>query len=169
MIDPHHEHHDHSADVLIEHAVARLRSAGERVTQARRGMLEVLARNHDHLTADDVAGELVDQGVHRATVFRSLEAFASVGIVTYHQLPGGATTYHLASDSHLHAHCVICHEVVALPPDVFAEATANLLDNTGFMLEPNRSSLVGICRTCAAEKATERAADDDAMDHPDDP
>lgn len=148
MSKNHHFHHTGDPDIFAEHAIAGLRASGKRVTKARKQLLGVLARNHHHLTADEVADLLQEEGVHRVTVYRTLEALVEVGAVTHLQTPGGATAYHLATDSHLHGHCTECHRVIALPASVFATATQTALDTVGFAFDANRSTLQGVCERC---------------------
>lgn len=80
-------------------------------------MLAVLAGTSDHLSADSVVAllESTDPGVHRATVYRTLDVLADLGIVSHRHAGGGATVYHFAADpaghEHLHAHCRECGEV----------------------------------------------------------
>lgn len=148
MSEEHRIHHHGPSSFDIERSAERLRGAGERVTQARLRILEVLARDHEHLTADEIAAQLKEHGVHRATVFRSLEAFVAAGVATYHQVPAGATTYHLAIDGHLHAHCVNCHQVAAIDSEIFTAAQQQVRDQSGFLLELQRSSFVGLCAVC---------------------
>lgn len=147
---PHRHDMQHAVDpdVLTEHALTDLRAAGGRVTRSRRLILRILATHHDHLTADDVADALREDGVHRTTVYRTLEFFTEVGIVALRQLPGGAAAYHLATESHLHGHCVACHEVIALPIDVFDDAATHIQQVRGFVFDPNRSTLFGLCQEC---------------------
>lgn len=146
----HVEHHAEDADVLVGRAIQELRAHGERVTAGRRRILRLLAAHAEHLTADDVAARTDDDGVHRATVYRSLELFAATGIVAHRQLPGGATAYHLATSTHLHGHCVVCQKVIALPSDVFDDAADRMLRQRGFAFDPNRSSIMGTCDSCRA-------------------
>lgn len=85
-------------------ALARLRACGERVTPGRRAVLDVLSREPGHIDADAVATLVddVEPGIHRATIYRSLQALVDVGVVTHTHVPGGATIYHLAPDVTAH-------------------------------------------------------------------
>lgn len=148
MTGQHQKHHEASSSELVAQAVLRLRTAGERVTDTRRLLLEVLAKDSAHLTADAIADQVRDAGVHRATVFRNLDAFVRVGLVTHHQVPGGATSYHLATGGHLHAHCATCQRVIALDPTVFEVAAELMQQHSGFTFLPDRSSISGICDAC---------------------
>lgn len=142
--------HDGGQRRLVEEALGRLRQAGERLTAARRAVLEVLAGRHEHLSADELASLLAARGVHRTTVYRTLEVFSALGLVSVRQLPGGAAAYHLASTSHLHGHCGRCDAVLALPRREVEEIIAAVERTSGFLLDLERSTLLGRCAACCA-------------------
>lgn len=152
-----HQHalHHHDVGGLLEQAVSRLRAAGERITPARRDMLEILAGSAEHLSADEVVSRMGDSQqtgrAHRTTAYRTLERFAEVGVVVHRRLPGGAAGYHLSTESHLHGHCVSCRTVVALPSaafEGFAPARQRLKETPGFDVDLFRSTLFGLCSEC---------------------
>lgn len=155
MSTNHEVHHSGDPDAFVEHALACLHSGGKRVTKARRQLLHVLAHTHQHLTADEIADLLKDEGVHRVTVYRTLDTLVEVGAVTHVQSPGGATAYHLATESHLHGHCISCQKVVALPTGVFNDATLAMLRSVGFVFDVNRSSLLGVCAACREKESSD--------------
>lgn len=127
-----------------------LKAHGERATAARRGVIGVLAEHQEHLSADEVATRLAGEGVHRTTVYRTLERFAELGVVALRQLPGEAAAYHLATSTHLHGHCRRCGEVIALPPEAFDGAAEALRFGARFHLDLDKSTLVGLCMACSA-------------------
>lgn len=169
---PTHDHGDHHGDhhgdahvslhheppeTAVQSAVQALRAHGERVTDARRAVLDVLARTHEHVSADHVVA-LLEHGhphVHRATVYRTLDVLSEYGIVSSLRSPGGATTYHFATPSpgheHLHAHCRICGDVVVIEADCLDEVTRKVAQASGLTIEPQQSTLVGVCARCAAD------------------
>jgi len=144
-----------SPDAAVDAAIAALRAHGERVTGARRAVLEVLARTHEHVSADQVVTMLESSHphVHRATVYRTLDMLTDLGVVSHLHASGGATVYHLAASpagsEHLHAHCRLCGEVIVIPADALAAASGHITKETGFRLEPEQSTLVGVCADCA--------------------
>lgn len=151
----HAELHAHaSVDGSVARATARLRAEGQRITAPRSSVLRALAQQHVHLCADDVADLLAGQGVHRATVYRTLELLASTGVVARRSLPGGATGYHLDvqpdEHAHLHAACRSCGAVVAVPAHALDAAVETVQRAVGFRVERGRSELVGVCAACAA-------------------
>lgn len=153
MAIDHDEQHAVDSSASVRRAISGLKSSGERVTAPRRRIIEVLAATHEHLTADEIAVRLRDEGIHRTTVYRCLDAFVPAGVVAVRQLAAGATAYHLATPGHLHAHCSECHEVIALPSDMFDAVVTDVDESAGFALAPNRSSLVGVCVSCRPPSA----------------
>lgn len=145
--------HAHApAEVSVARATERLRDAGQRITTPRRSVLRALAQHHEHLRADEVADLLAADGVHRATVYRTLELLADKGVVSCRALPGGATGYHLDvladEQEHLHAHCQSCSRVVAVPVHALDAAVEIVQRAVGFRLAPQRSDLTGLCSRC---------------------
>jgi Fur family ferric uptake transcriptional regulator len=82
-------------------AVARLRSAGERVTPARYAVLRVIDAADladEHLTSEQVGARVaaIEPAVHRATVYRTLTSLTEAGVLSHVHLGGTATVYHLS-------------------------------------------------------------------------
>ena len=73
----------------------------------------MLAGSSDHLSADDLYERIGDRapGIHRATIYRTIEALVRAGVVAHVHLPHGAATYHLiAPGARAHLHDPeICH------------------------------------------------------------
>ncbi len=149
--DSHAELHGHAHDDAVESALATLHAIGERLTEPRRAVIGVLAHSHEHVTAEQVSAALGEE-VHRATVYRTLDRLAELGIVSAMRT-GDATSYHLAvtahGHEHLHARCRLCGRVVVLPVDSLQGAVDRLRHARLFRLDPAKSDLVGICEDCA--------------------
>ncbi len=139
----------------VEEAVSALRERGERVTTARRELLEVFAHSQDHLTADDLVAKLAPAApaVHRATVYRTLESLVKAGLIAHVHRPHGAATYHLVASGdrlHLHLSCRKCGQIVDAPADLLDRAAARLKRLNGFQLEADHVALTGWCKACAS-------------------
>ncbi len=160
--DPHAGLHHDSPERAEQAGIAALRDHGERVTDARRAVLGVLARTHEHVSADHVVALLEhgDPRVHRATVYRTLEVLAERGIVSSLHTAGGATAYHLATPApgheHLHAYCRVCGDVVVIPADCLDEAVREVTRVSGLTIDPQQSTLIGVCARCAEAAAAGR-------------
>lgn len=141
----------------VDAAIARLRDQGERVTKARRALIEVLAHCEDHLHADGIADRMADAAspdvasTHRATVYRTLDSLVRAGIIAHVHLPHGAATYHLVETdrAHLHLLCRECGQIIDAPPDLLDEVRERLESSAGFRLDPDHVALTGWCGACA--------------------
>lgn len=142
-------------------AVARLRSAGERVTPARYAVLRVLDAadlSDEHLTAEQIGSRVAEAepSVHRATVYRSLTSLVEAGVVSHVHLGGSATVYHLTDErpsaatgvGHAHVQCSSCGRVIDVPHDTLEPVAARLRDELGFRLDTTHAALLGTCRDC---------------------
>lgn len=143
-------HHHGDVKGQLDRALAYMKTRGERITLPRRRVLKVLVDHHDHLSAEEIAARIDGEDVHRATVYRILDRFADLGIVSVRQLQGEAAAYHLAVSEHLHGHCRGCGAVTALPPEAFETLRAALTLDAGFQLDLHRSTLTGLCLRCSA-------------------
>jgi Fur family transcriptional regulator, ferric uptake regulator len=130
-----------------------LRARGERMTGPRKAVLAALAASGGHLGAEEVVTRVaeVDAGVHRASVYRTLDALCDLGVVQHVHIGHGATAYHLVhgGDVHVHAQCSSCGAVLDLPVDVLEGAGTRMRQEAGFVLDPTHVALSGTCSACA--------------------
>ncbi|MFV0457282.1 MAG: Fur family transcriptional regulator [Actinomycetales bacterium] len=117
------------------------------MTAPRLAVLEAVASLGGHPTAEVIAGEVEADGVHRATVYRTLEALTEAGLISHVHLDSGVTAYHRA-DSHLHARCHECGAVVDLPADLLDAAADRVRQLNGFVLDAGHMALSGTCHNC---------------------
>lgn len=143
-----------TADAVIGAVAARLRERGERMTGPRRAVLRALADRTEHLSAEEIvtAVTAVDPTVHRASVYRTLDALSDLGVVQHVHVGHGGTAYHLVGDggAHLHAQCRSCGAVRDLPPDLLDGPARRLAGEFGFVLDPDHVALSGQCASCAS-------------------
>ncbi len=145
-------------------AVATLRAAGERVTPARRAVLEVLEQSQGHVDAEAIAGQVGERepGVHRATVYRTLQSLVTLGVVAHTHVPGGSTIYHLlpscrgAAEGNVHAHlqCTKCQRFFDMPAEWLDGLRESALRTMDFEISPGHAALLGICARCRDTTAT---------------
>lgn len=134
-----------------ERILAALRSGGGRITRARRAVLGALLEHREHVTADELADAVQARhpDVHLSTVYRALDAFEHLGVVTHVHLGHGRAIYHLTDEIHHHAVCDRCGDVIELPSDVFDDLQHRLGDEFGFRVDAHHFALVGRCGACA--------------------
>ncbi len=139
-------------DERLERALELLRARGGRVTSARRAVLGALLEHHEHASAEALA-EVVHAShpdVHLSTVYRTLDAFERLGVVTHVHLGHGRAIYHLTDEIHHHAVCERCGAVVQLPVALFGQLHRQLVDDFGFEVDGYHFALVGRCAPCLA-------------------
>jgi len=142
-----------TADALVAEVAALLRSRGERMTGPRRAVLTALTVHGGHRSAEDVIEtvEALDPGVHRASVYRTLEALSDLGVVQHLHVGHGGTAYHLVGrpGPHLHTQCRVCGVVRDLPGGLLDDVAAQLARHHGFVLDAGHVALSGTCAGCA--------------------
>ncbi len=133
---------------LILDALSR---EGQRVTVGRRAVVEALLAAENHLSADDLATivQHAHPGLHRATVYRSLEALETAGLVEHVHLGHGRSVYHLTDDLHQHLVCEACGSVQEAPADLLANVARRLRRDQGFVMRPYHFAVLGRCRLCS--------------------
>jgi Fur family ferric uptake transcriptional regulator len=140
----------------MDQALARLRSAGDRVTVGKRAVLGVLIDRDEHLTVEDVFADAATraEGMHLSTVYRTLESFVALGLVTRVAVGKGAAVYHLSDTMtghhHAHGHCTSCGLVIDLPADLLDDIGKRTVAELGFVLDRHNVALTGLCSDCAS-------------------
>ena len=124
---------------------------GRRITTGRKAVVEALVGATEHMSADDLAAAVrrSHPGVHRATVYRTLDALEHAGLVEHVHLGHGRSVYHLADDIHQHLVCEVCGLVEEAPSDLLSAVASRLADERGFVMRPYHFAVLGRCRGCA--------------------
>jgi Fur family ferric uptake transcriptional regulator len=140
------------APSLLSEVRVKLHARGERMTRPRQAVLRVLAEDPRHLSAEEIVAAVArrDPSVHRASVYRTLEALAHLGVVQHVHLSHSATAYHLVTDhrDHLHLQCTSCGNITDVPTNLL-RSTAEKLDETyHFALDLGHVALSGQCGNC---------------------
>jgi len=125
------------------------------VTTARRALLAALASSDQHRTAEDLADEVraAFPAVHRATIYRSLEALTDMGLIEHTHLGHGPAVYHLAEGAHHHLVCEACGAVIEAPGALFDELSQVLAAAYGFEVTSRHFAVMGRCRACVEAAA----------------
>jgi Fe2+ or Zn2+ uptake regulation protein len=133
---------------------ALLRAHGLRVTAARAAVLDALVAAGEHPSADDIAAaaQHASPGMHRSTVYRTLDALERAGIVAHVHLGHGRATYHFGPAAHVHAACERCGAAVEVPPQVLDAVREWLAAEHGFTLDARHFALTGRCAACSGPR-----------------
>ncbi|MBG86129.1 MAG: Fur family transcriptional regulator [Verrucomicrobiales bacterium] len=131
----------------------RLAHSGMRLTPQRRHVHEVLREKMDHPTADQVflrAKETMPE-ISMATVYNSLDALVSCGLVRQVNADRGATRYCHNMQPHSHFYCDECGSVHDILQTVSPD-DANFRMPRGFRLENIETTIHGKCPECSSSK-----------------
>ncbi|HEY7719606.1 MAG TPA: Fur family transcriptional regulator [Pedococcus sp.] len=133
----------------------QLRAQGRRMTTQRRRVLDAVA-GLAHATPEQVVTAVAADGgapLSPSTVYRSLEALESLGVVGHTHLDHRAPTYHLADHAdHVHLVCRGCGRVDQCDRSAAAGFEGNVLAATGFVADVTHMAIHGWCSACATQQ-----------------
>jgi Fur family transcriptional regulator, ferric uptake regulator len=136
-----------------QHAVARrLRDVGHRATPQRLLILGVFAPG-EHLTVDEVHARVnaLSPVVNVSTVYRTLELFRDIGLLSETDLGTGSRQYELLEGArHHHLICRVCGEMLVIDDDVMRDLSDVLRERYRFEARIDHLALFGRCEVCAA-------------------
>jgi Fur family transcriptional regulator, ferric uptake regulator len=132
-----------------------LHDHGLRATAQRRLVLKAvteLGHATPEQVCDFVQGEAAS--LNLSTVYRALELFEELGVVSHTHLQHGSPTYQVADHvDHLHLVCRGCGSVTEADLDLGRPLAASVLAEHGFQTDLSHLSLHGTCHNCAARAA----------------
>ena len=138
-----------TADAILD----ALASRGYRVTSQRRALSALVAARSGHFSADELLVESRARhlGIGRATVFRSLDVLAELGVVEQIDLPSGGHAFVACTAAHHHH--LVC-ERCGRSTDISATGLSAILreigTRSGYEIESHRLEVFGICPACQA-------------------
>lgn len=136
------------------------RGRGFRLTVPRQIILEILEQSAEYLSADDVYLQVHERhpGIGLATVYRTLQLLAEIGMVHRIDTGEGKARYKLAEqDERRRREVLICSNCRrSFPVDEIPEEQHKLLDqleelvkaDQGFTVQQDVLQLYGVCREC---------------------
>ena len=127
----------------------RLRRVGQRATPQRLVILDALTAG-EHLSADEVFArvEPLLPGVNRSTVYRTLELFRDLGLVSMTDLGGGARQFELIDAPHHHLICHRCGALLEMDDGLVEPLRESIRDRYGFTPGIDHLALFGFCAAC---------------------
>jgi Fur family ferric uptake transcriptional regulator len=136
--------------------VAALDEAGYRLTEPRRAVAELVAAREGHFTAADLVADARRRRLRigRATIFRTLDAFADLRLVEHIDLPDGDHAY-VGCDPvhHHHAICTRCGRSQDIEDLGLGDVIAEVGDRLSFSVTSHRLELFGVCAACRRSAA----------------
>ena len=139
---------------MQEHQIIeKLKKGKFTLTKQRAAVLDVLLENPSkHLSAEEVfnlaRGKIPHIGM--ATVYRALERFASLGILSKIMFDEGKYRYELCcDDEHQHHHiiCLKCNTIIEVEEDLLQELEDHI-ESQGFRVVNHKLKIYAICPAC---------------------
>jgi Fur family ferric uptake transcriptional regulator len=133
--------------------VSAFETAGYRLTGPRRALARLIADQRGHFTAEDLldASRRRRLGVTRATVFRSLDVLADLGVVERLDLPSGEHAFVACKPAHHHhVVCSACGRSAGVDDHGLERVAEAVARETGYRVEAHRLELFGLCPGCQA-------------------
>jgi Fe2+ or Zn2+ uptake regulation protein len=132
----------------------QLEERGFRSTDPRRAVVEATARRQGRFTAREIHLELRARGIGRATVFRTLDLLADLGILERIHSDEPGHTYTLCSERH-HHHliCSGCASVEEIVSPALERVVRTIAQQAGFRIEGHLIEILGVCERCQASRA----------------
>lgn len=131
---------------------AYLRDRNLPATAQRLAIADVVLGTDRHLSADEVAKELRDNGATAgtATVYRTLEVLVRSGLVVERDFGEGFKRYEAARGVPHHEHllCTTCGRVTEFRDERLERMTQLLADAHDFSRQRHRLVIYGLCGDC---------------------
>lgn len=133
---------------------SELRRRSQRMTAQRELVLKsFLESEAEHLSAEEVYRKVLEKRlrISKATVYRTVELLAEVGILRKIVFKDGVIRYELVEKGEHHHHHVVCNDcgkVVEFPLDSLDTLEALVEEKTGYMLIDHQLKFYGLCPDC---------------------
>ena len=140
-----------AAGSLTARLQAAVRERGQRWTEQRQLIVDVLAASDGHATGAELVDRVraQDPAATPSTVYRTLDLLEELGLARHHHGPDGRETYHLEETTeHGHLHCRGCGTEKELDAAGAAPILKAIVGATGFAADLDHLSLQGLCATC---------------------
>ena len=130
-----------------------LRDLGLPVTHQREAVAEVVFGSQEHLSVDDIEGELRDreERIGKATIYRTLDLLVRSRLVEEHDFGEGFKRYEHRLSSHpIHEHliCLACGKVEEFESRELYGVEHRVRDEHGFQPVRRRLEIYGLCKDC---------------------
>ena len=129
-----------------------LTQAGYRISKPRKQVMQLLESTQTPQTALAIYQQLKAQGAHSSlvSVYRTLELFASLGLISMVYEPEGSLGYVPASSGHHHfIVCQVCHRAVEFNgTEDLAGLVHQVEGQTRFSVNDHLLQFFGVCPKC---------------------
>lgn len=120
------------------------------MTTQRKTVFALLIERKDHPTADQVY-ERVRQRIHiisRTTVYRILDTFVELGLITKICHPGSAARFDPRIEQHHHLVCMRCESIIDVDAGHLSKIIWPDVRGLGFEIRDYQIHFRGVCAAC---------------------
>ncbi|SNS76847.1 Fur family transcriptional regulator, peroxide stress response regulator [Anaerovirgula multivorans] len=123
-----------------------------KITPQRIAIYHAVRENHDHPNAEAIYKMLAPTypTISLATVYKSLELFASLGLVKVINIGENSFRYDFNTTSHPHVVCTVCQRVEDLDNEFFAHLPKRVESLTNYKISNQQLCFYGTCSKCAS-------------------
>lgn len=141
-------------NILVQHALDKLKEANIRITPQRYAILEYLIEHHTHPTADEIYRFLEPRfpNMSVATVYNNLRLFTEIGFVQEMNYGDASSRFDFGSNKHYHAICQTCGKIVDFHYPGLEDVELAASKITNFTIDNHRLELYGTCPDCKSDK-----------------
>jgi Fur family ferric uptake transcriptional regulator len=150
------------ADSPVDKFREFLEIRGEKLTEARRTLVEHIFNSHKHFDADELVRDLHDAGhrVSRATVYRTLRLLVDAGLLRELRLTNRSAFEHdYGYPTHDHLHCTSCNRIVEFRNEEILGLRDAISRANGFRPTGHRFLISGVCSACSRSHTPRRRLD----------
>lgn len=134
---------------------SELAKRGRRLTRQRRAIVQVMDQAERHLDAGSILrhAKKIDPGVHRVTVYRTIEMLKKEGLIDELDL------LHIRGDQHyyeshgprdhIHVACLKCGKVREFESDLYDRMKKQIEQDLKIRITVTRTEVGGYCEDCA--------------------
>ncbi|NLK51034.1 MAG: transcriptional repressor [Syntrophomonadaceae bacterium] len=139
--------------MLSRYVLDKLENLSYKITPQRKAILQVLEENQgDHLSAEQIFLSVKKRmpNVGIATVYRTLDALANLGVLHKTSFDEGLFRYEFCEDDRHHHHhlvCVTCGNITEIEEDLLYQLERKVEDQ-GFKVIDHSLVIYGICQGC---------------------
>lgn len=134
----------------IQKFITKLKKNNIRMTSQRLAILEYLAIDGNHPTANEIYEALQDETLNMsvATIYNNLNFFKEAGILKELPFGDGSSRYDLTESRHYHAMCLNCGKVVDFDYPELENADDIIELQTNFKVVNHDFKITGLCEDC---------------------
>lgn len=128
-----------------------LRDKGYRITPQRELIINAVAHNSRHITAEEIAEQLLQntRGINIATIYRTLDLLWEEGYACRNDLSEGKSVYSTFQHGpHIHLVCRKCDQVIDADSKLLSSLGEDLYQDYQFRSDLDHYSIFGVCHQC---------------------